>query len=305
MNVLDSKSINISLLLLIGLISLYFINVIGDVYATVSNDEDGNNNQEDNDKAKNDREMLNLKIKLHINNIDPNIQKIKIVSYVNGEAKEQYVDLVKDKNKIKNNIMVVNLQFAKSNDISSIIETDQYFVCGYAVNVNNKNQTAISNNEVSLYDCDEGNIGSSDSATAKLFSTLNKFNESVNFNKLSGKDNTGAKEVKIHVKVPLEDAIDDLDQISVVGMTRGEYKVKILNAKDALEKQGDNNNGILDVPFVFNRDTEAGMIQLGDMFFGCVAGEEFSPQHTHCEKRTIKDYEKGNELYSRKDNNFK
>ncbi len=284
MNVLDSKSRNISLLLLIGLISLYFINVMGDVHATVSND--GNNNQEDNDKAKNDREMLNLKIKLHINNIDPNIQKIKIVSYVNGEAKEQYVDLVKEKNKIKNNIMVVNLQFAKSNDISSIIETDQYFVCGYAVNVNNKNQTAISNNEVSLYDCDEGNIGSSDSATAKLFSALNKFNESVNYNKLSGKDNTGAKEVKIHVKVPLEDTIDDVDQISVVGMTRGEYKVEILNAKDALEKQGDNNNEILDVPFVFNRDTEAGMIQLGDMFFGCVAGEEFSPQHTHCEKRT-------------------
>jgi len=308
MNILNSKSINISLLLLIGLISINFINVIGDVHATVSNDEDDDNNQEDNDKAKNDREMLNLKIKLNINNInsiDPNIQKIKIVSYVNGEAKEQYVDLVKEKDKIKNNIMVVNLQFAKSNDISSIIATDQYFVCGYAVKVNNKNQTAISNNEVSLYDCDEGNIGSSDSATAKLFSTLNKFNESVNYNKLSEKGNTGAKEVKIHVKVPLEDAIDDVDQISVVGMVRGEYKVEILNAKDALEKQGDKNNEILDVPFVFNRDTEAGMIQLGDMFFGCVAGEDFSPQHTHCEKRTIKDYEKGNQLYSRKDNNFK
>jgi len=307
MNILDSKSRNISLLLLIGLISINFINVIGDVHAAVSNDEDDDNNQ-DNDKAKNDKEMLNLKIKLNINNInniDPNIQKIKIVSYVNGEAKEQYVDLVKENDKIKNNIMVVNLQFAKSNDISSIITTDQYFVCGYAVKVNNKNQTAISNNEVSLYDCDEGNIGSPDSATAKLFSTLNKFNASVNYNKLSGKDNTGTKEVKIHVKVPLEDAIDDVDQISVVGMVRGEYKVEILNAKDALEKQGDKNNEILDVPFVFNRDTEAGMIQLGDMFFGCVAAEKFSPQHTHCEKRTIKDYEKGNQLYSRKDNNFK
>ena len=303
----NSKSRIISLLLLfIGLILLYFINVIGDVHATVSNDEDDNNKNQDNrDKAKNDKEMFNLKIKLNVNNIDPNIQKIKIVSYVNGEAKEQYVDLVKEKNKIKNNIMVVNLQFAKSNDISSIIETDQYFVCGYAINGNKKNQTAISNNEVSFYDCDEGNIGSSDSATAKLFSTLNKFNESVNYNKLNGKGNTGAKEVKIHVNVPLADAIDDVDQISVVGMVRGEYKVEILNAKDALEKQGDNNDEILDVPFVFNRETETGMIQLGDMFFGCVAGEEFSPQHTHCEKRTIKDYEKGNELYSRKDNNFK
>ena len=50
MNILNSKSRNISLLLLIGLISIYFINVIGDVHATVSNEEDDDNNQEDNDK---------------------------------------------------------------------------------------------------------------------------------------------------------------------------------------------------------------------------------------------------------------
>ena len=52
MNILNSKSRNISLLLLIGLISLYFINVIGEVHATVSNDDDNNNNQEDNNKVK-------------------------------------------------------------------------------------------------------------------------------------------------------------------------------------------------------------------------------------------------------------
>ena len=103
----------------------------------------------------------------------------------------------------------------------------------------------------------------------------------------------------------MDDAIDDVDHISVIGMVRGEYKVEIINAKEALEKQGDNNDEILDVPFVFNRVTEAGTIQSGDKFFGCVAGEDLSPQHTHCEKRMIKDFEKGNELYSRKDNNFK
>ena len=92
----------------------------------------------------------------------------------------------------------------------------------------------------SLYDCDEGNIGNPDSATARLFSTLNKFNDSVNYNKINGNGNPAAKEVKINVKVPLDDAIDDVDQISVVGMVRGEYKVEIINAKEALEKQGDN-----------------------------------------------------------------
>ena len=77
-----------------------------------------------------------------------------------------------------------------------------------------------------------------------------------------------------------------------------------MDAKEALEKQKDNNN-ILNVPFVFNRTTEVGPIQIGDMFFVCVAAEELLPQHTHCEKRTIKDFEKGNILYARKDNNFK
>jgi hypothetical protein len=300
MYIINSKSRNV-LFLFIGLISLFYINLgVEEVNATVSNDD------EDEDQTKNDKEMMNLKIKLNLNNIDQNIQRIKIVSFVNGEVKEQYVDLVQEKNKIKNNIMTINMQFPKSNDVSSIIATDQYFVCGYAVNDNTKNQTAILNNEISLYDCDEGNIGNPDSATVRLFSTLNKYNESVNYNKLNGKGNTAVKEVKINVKVPLEDAIDDVDQISIIGMVRGEYKLETINAKEALEKQGNNNNDeILDVPFVFNRVTEAGTIQLGDKFFGCVAGEEFSPQHTHCEKRMIKDYEKGNELYSRKDNNFK
>ena len=117
MNILNSKFRKITFLF-IGLMSLYFFNVVGDVNATtVSNDK------EDNDQTEKDKEMMNLKIKLNLNNIDNNIQKIKIVAFVNGEGKEQYVDLVKEQSKIKNNIMVVNLQFAKNNDVSSIITT--------------------------------------------------------------------------------------------------------------------------------------------------------------------------------------
>jgi len=198
------------------------------------------------------------------------------------------------------------LFYAKSNDISSIIVTDQYFVCAYAVNDTISKQNNIANSGVSFYDCDEGNIGSTDSTTAHLFYTLNKFNESVNYNKVSGQGkNPLAKEVKINVKVPLEDAKGDADRINVVGMIGGQYKVETINVEQALDKQDDGNGDILDVPFVFNRTTDVGQIQLGDKFFGCVTGEELSPQHSHCEKRTIKDFEKGNQLYSRKDNNFK
>jgi hypothetical protein len=275
----------------LSLLSLSVINTIGIVDATTVN------KKEKDDNTKNQKETMKLKIKLNLNNVPPGIQKLKLVSYVNGEVKEQYIDLLKDKSQINENILVLNLLYDKSNDISSIIVTDQYFVCAYAINPKQ--------NGVSFYDCDEGNIGSPDSNTAHLFFTINKFNESVNFNKISGQGkNPLAKEVKINIKVPIEDAKGDADQINVVGMIGGEYKVETLNVEQELDKQ-ENNNGILDVPFVFNRTTEVGQIQLGDKFFGCVTGEELSPQHSHCEKRTLKDFEKGNQLYSRKDNNFK
>jgi len=263
-------------------------------------------NNNNNDDTKNEKETIKLKIKLNLNNVDKSIQKLKLVSYLNGEVKEQYIDLVKDKSKIKENILVLNLLYDKSNDISSIIVTDQYFVCAYAVNDTISKQNNIANSGVSFYDCDEGNIGSTDSTTAHLFYTLNKFNESVNYNKVSGQGkNPLAKEVTINVKVPLEDAKGDADKINVVGMIGGQYKVETIKVEQALDKQDDGNGDILDVPFVFNRISDVGQIQLGDKFFGCVTGEELSPQHSHCEKRTLKDFEKGNQLYSRKDNNFK
>ena len=288
-----------SIITLLSLSSLYTIAVANGITADKkeNDDDDDTNDQKD---------TMKLKIKVNLNNIDKNVQKLKLVSYVNGEVKEQYIDLLKDKSKINRNILVLDLFYGKSNDISSIIVTDQYFVCAYAVNDKILNLKNVSNVGVSFYDCDEGNIGSTDSNTAHLFYTLNKFNESVNYNKISGEGkNPLATEVKINVKVPLEDAKGDADKINVVGMIGGEYKVETINVEQALENQQDNNGDILDVPFVFNRTTEVGQIQLGDKFFGCVSGEELAPQHSHCEKRTLKDFEKGNQLYSRKDNNFK
>jgi hypothetical protein len=288
-----------SIITLLSLSSIYTIAVANGITADKkeNDDDDDTNDQKD---------TMKLKIKVNLNNIDKNVQKLKLVSYVNGEVKEQYIDLLKDKSKINGNILVLNFFYGKSNDISSIIVTDQYFVCAYAVNDKILNLKNVSNVGVSFYDCDEGNIGSTDSNTAHLFYTLNKFNESVNYNKISGEGkNPLATEVKINVKVPLEDAKGDADKINVVGMIGGEYKVETINVEQALENQQDNNGDILDVPFVFNRTTEVGQIQLGDKFFGCVTGEELAPQHSHCEKRTLKDFEKGNQLYSRKDNNFK
>ena len=96
---------------------------------TTTPNEKENDDDDDDDDTKDQKEPMKLKIKLNLNNLDKNVQKLKMVSYVNGEVKEQYIDLLKEKSKIKENILVLNLYYDKSNEVSSIIITDQYFVC--------------------------------------------------------------------------------------------------------------------------------------------------------------------------------
>ena len=54
------------------------------------------NDDDDDDDTKDQKETMKLKIKLNLNNLDKNVQKLKLVSYVNGEVKEQYIDLLKE-----------------------------------------------------------------------------------------------------------------------------------------------------------------------------------------------------------------
>src|SRR5574339_602664 len=247
---------------------------------------------------------MELKIKLNLNNVGQNAKTIKVISYVNGEAKEVYIDLAKEKSQATNNILIKTLQYDKSNDISSIGVKDQYFVCGY---VSNREIQNIQNTKIPIFDCDEGNIVSTDKNSAKLFYALNKYNEGVNLNKLNGNADNSAKEVKLHAKIPLYDKTDEVDQINVVGMVRGEYEVKTINAKEELQNLDDKSgNDILDIPFIFNRNTELGQVQIGDMFFICVTGEELAPpEHSHCEKRLVKSFDNGNQVFARKDSFFK
>jgi len=65
-------------------------------------------------------------------------------------------------------------------------------------------------------------------------------------------------------------------------------------------KKGVDNDRI-SVPFTFNRETEVGPIQIGDLFFGCATSDEFPGQNSKCEKRMLKDLDKINKLCARKD----
>lgn len=111
---------------------------------------------------------------MNLNNIDIKNQhdRLKIVGYLNGEGQTTYVDLKENKNKINlnDNSLTIELKFNKSNDISQVMFDDEYYVCGYLLD-NHKFAIANTQSNLTLYDCDEGNISltSTDKDTEKLF----------------------------------------------------------------------------------------------------------------------------------------
>ena len=258
------------------------------------------------DKKDSSGGLTTIKTKINLNNIDiKNHDELKLVSYLNGEGKITYIDLKESKNKInlKDNSLTVNLKFNKSNDISQVMFDDEYYVCGYIID--DKINTANTKSNITLYDCDEGNISltSTDKDTVKLFYTLKKFSESnalYNTNNPSTTKDT-PKEVKLRIDVPIHDN-KKINDMYVVAMIKGEYQIKKIDAQQEIEK-GDkkSTSESLSIPFTFDRNTEVGLIEPGDMFFGCVTSDEFPDQNSDCEKRIITDLSKPGQVCARKD----
>jgi hypothetical protein len=200
--------------------------------------------------------------------------------------------------------LTVNLKFNKSNDISQVMFDDEYYVCGYVID--NKLNAANTKSNLTLYDCDEGNISltSTDIDTVKLFYTLKKFSESNTLYKTTNPSSSTKetpKDVKLRIDVPIHDN-KKINDMYLVAMIKGEYQIKKIDAQNEIEK-GDkqSNSERLSIPFTFNRDTEVGLIEPGDMFFGCVTSDEFPDQNSDCEKRIITDLSKAGQVCARLD----
>ena len=78
------------------------------------------------------------------NNIDIlKYDRLKVVGYLNGEGQTKYINLKNiDEEELSSNLnpnsLTVNLQFNKSNDISSTMVDNEYYVCAYVFNDSNK-----------------------------------------------------------------------------------------------------------------------------------------------------------------------
>jgi len=93
----------------------------------------------------------------------------------------------------------------------------------------------------------------------------------------------------------------------LVAMIKGEYQIKKIDAQQEIEKGGNkkSSNERLSIPFTFDRKTEVGLIEPGDMFFGCVTSDEFPDQNSDCEKRIITDLSKTAQVCARIDSSCK
>ena len=291
-------------ILVLSLLLLIFDDHQTIIPITAQPSAENTNKKEDKKDSRGD--LTTIKTKINLNNIDiKNHDELKLVSYLNGEGKITYIDLKESKNKInlKDNSLTVNLKFNRSNDISQVMFDDEYYVCGYVID--DKINTANTKSNLTLYDCDEGNISltSTDKDTVKLFYTLKKFSESnalYNTNNPSTTKET-PKEVKLRIDVPIHDN-KKINDMYVVAMIKGEYQIKKIDAQQEIEK-GDkkSTSESLSLPFTFDRNTEVGLIEPGDMFFGCVTSDEFPDQNSDCEKRIITDLSKPGQVCARKD----
>lgn len=259
--------------------------------------------QEDDNSDDNEEDLLKMKVSMNLNNLElKNNDIIKIVAYLNGEPLIKYFNLEQSMNQATGNFLTRTFEFNKTNEIAWVGE-DEYFVCGYVL----KGEEPIQPNNYSKikpYDCDEGQtIQDADQTTSRLFSTMKKYQKSVDLNTLSIKGKEDSDEVKITVITPIYDQ-KDVEFLTVIAMVKGEYQIKTVNIDDELKKvggisdeDGDNSDEsyIIKVPFVFKRSTEIGTIELGDMFFGCASSEKLGPpQNTECEKKFIKNFKSNN-----------
>ena len=308
---MNFKSNNDKFYLGLGLFSIFvlFSTLLFDnENISITAQKDKNYDDKKNEKNNNDTDLTTIKTKINLNNINiKNNERLKLVAYLNGEGQTTYIDLkeIKDKINLKDNSLTVNLKFNKSNDISQVMFDDEYYVCGYVID--DKLNAPNTKSNLTLYDCDEGNISltSTDIDTVKLFYTLKKFSESNTLYKTKGSPSSSTKEtpkeVNLRIDVPIHDN-KKINDMYLVAMIKGEYQIKKIDAQNEIEKgEKKSNSERLSIPFTFNRDTEVGLIEPGDMFFGCVTSDEFPDQNSDCEKRIITDLSKAGQVCARLD----
>jgi hypothetical protein len=199
--------------------------------------------------------------------------QFKLIASANGYTKTIITGLISDPNTGTINIPI---KFKKDNDIVTAGYHDEYFVCGYVLN--SKTGTATS------YQCNEGDLQDANGINAVILDSFRPVTKNG--------QTTGAKDVKINVLVPLSDR-PVVHLLKIVTMVKGEFQSKVINVENV-------NGKTISTMFTFDRDTDIGQIQEGDLYFACVSANELNPpEGTECEFHKIKSINEPNVLSAR------
>jgi hypothetical protein len=176
-------------------------------------------------------------------------------------------------NDLKSGTATASFEFNQKNDLVTVGNSDEYFVCAYDVNAQI--------NEMKSYSCIEGNI---ENPAGKNPVNIGS-GPVITLSTGPFKPVTGAEIKNPTIVVWIENLAGkkDLKDIKVVAMIKGEIRSKIIDARKLLEQSKDK---IIRVPLLFEKKPEIGPIQQGDLLFACVSANVLNPtEGTECEHR--------------------
>jgi predicted NUDIX family phosphoesterase len=103
--------------------------------------------------------------------------------------------------------------------------------------------------------------------------------------------------VIIKINSPLIDRIDT-KKLKIMAMIKGQIQSEVIDeVQYELENTGSNT---ISRTFIFDRNTNVGLIHIGDKFLACVASDDLRPpEGQECEKRILKKFGEPNVLYAR------
>jgi hypothetical protein len=269
------------------------------------------NNYENNgyiEEENNDLNKLIVKVKIYLQNLE-RAGFLRISSLLNGEEIVKEIEL-SDIDRSQQTI-TIDLKVDKKNDIVEASSNDEYHVCVYHVKDLRYEYDSFTN-----FDCNEGDILSVDQPNyISLFKPSSQvYLKSKNFhyfalNKVDELDNNNyynyeRYEMKynddpviIKINSPLIDRIDT-KKLKIMAMIKGQIQSEVIDdVQYELENTGSNT---ISRTFIFDRNTDVGLIHIGDKFLACVASDDLRPpEGQECEKRILKKFGEPNVLYAR------
>lgn len=251
--------------------------------------------KKNNDDNKKDKDQLEVKTRIHLENIDIEKTKfLRITAFINGDDFKQDIPISSiDKSKKK---LDVELKTDIDNGILEANVPDEFFVCVYQVG-----DMMTEYNSFAKFDCNEGDILNIKKPTEiELFTAgsqvyaKSKVVYQANLNNVNG---SNSDTVKIKILAPLADK-KDTKKLVIAAMIKGQIQSEVIEDVQAeLDKSKDST---IKRTFTFDRKTDIGLIQIGDRYHACVASEDLRPpEGSECEKRVVKHFDKPNPLPAR------